>query len=345
MSNLTLSTSTDENIEKEIDNDFDNIKVSVKTFVIMTNLTLDINELFNFLPITEYILIPIKRGRKKKKEIINPNKNIQTGSIITLEYQNNIRGVDLKTKAKKKKKEIKKGNYFRNSLTIIMMIDNKKINYKVSRNGKFQITGCKKDEHSEDCLKWLWTYIKDSKNIYKFNKQYEDLNKKEIVDGVDGIDGVDGVDGVGELKAMIIPAMRNIDFSLNFYVDREKLDEYFNTCTNYHSLLETSFGYTGVNIKIPIKKSIKELMLKEITCINDVWNENKYIPYTKYLYMLPEKERMKKLKKRYNTFLVFHSGKIIMSGLEYSFMKDIYYEFLNIIKDCRHLIEEKLDIE
>ena len=46
--------------------------------------------------------------------------------------------------------------------------------------------------------------------------------------------------------------MRNIDFGLNFYVDREKLDEYFNTCTDYHSLLETSFGYTGVNIKIPI---------------------------------------------------------------------------------------------
>ena len=138
--------------------------------------------------------------------------------------------------------------------------------------------------------------------------------------------------------------MRNIDFDLNFFVDREKLDEYFNMCTGYHSLLETSFGYTGVNIKMPIVKNIDTLKLKQFVYANGKWKDPTYVPYDDYLAMLPSKDISKKLKKqRYNTFLVFHSGKVIMSGMEESFMKDVYYEFLDIIRDCYDIIEERLD--
>jgi len=59
--------------------------------------------------------------------------------------------------------------------------------------------------------------------------------------------------------------------------------------------------------------------------------------------MLPQKEGLKKLnKQRYTTFLVFHSGKVIMSGMEETFMKDVYYDFLTIINDCYEIIREKL---
>ncbi len=301
---------------------FDDIQVSTKTFIVNTNMTLNIDNLFNFLPITEYIVIPKRRGRKKKNEPYDPNKNLLSGSIITLEYQNNIRGVDVKKK-KKKKDQKKRGNYFRNSVTVIMIMDDKKINFKVSRNGKFQMTGCKKDEHAEKCIKWFWTYIKDSKDIYNIESSSQPI-----------------------LKAIFIPAMRNIDFALNFFVDREKLDEYFNTFTTYHSLLETSFGYTGVNIKIPVIKPIQSLKLKQLTYINGNWEDSIYVPYDDYLSMLPEKDILKKIKKqRYNTFLVFHSGKVIMSGMDSVFMKDVYYEFLDIIRDCYNIIEEKLENE
>lgn len=305
--------------------EFDDIKVSTKTFIVMTNLILNIDKLFNFLPISDYILIPKRRGRKKKNEPVNPNKDISSGSIITLEYQNNIRGVDLK---KKKKKVKKRGNYFRNSVTIVMAMEGKKINFKVSRNGKFQMTGCKEDEHAELCLKWFWIYIKDSEGIYQIKEEENSIVLKAR----------------GDLKIIFIPAMRNIDFNLNFVIDREKLDEYFNTCTDYHSLLETSFGYTGVNIKIPVKKSINELMLKELVYIDNNWSKPNFVNYSQYLSMLSEKDMAKKLNKlRYNTFLVFHSGKTIMSGMEATFMKDVYYEFLNIIKDCYDIIEERLE--
>jgi len=311
---------------------FDGIPVSTKTFVVVTNLIFDIDKLFEYLPCMDYVLIPKKRGRKKKIEPDDPNKNIPSGSIITLEYQNKIRGVDLKKKnnEKKNKEKKKRGTYFRNSITIVMIIDNKKINFKVSRNGKFQMTGCKYDIQSEKCVKYIWGYINKSTGIYNIqenlvpNKQNDNIQKS--------------------LKIIFIPAMRNIDFALNFFVDREKLDEYFNTSTNYHSLLETSFGYTGVNIKIPIVKSIYNLMLKKIEFVNNDWLDPVFVPYIEYLDMLSEKDASKKLKKqRYNTFLVFHSGKVIMSGMEETFMKDVYYEFLDIIRKSYHIIEEKLE--
>ena len=291
---------------------FEDIQVSTKTFIVMTNLTLDIKKLFDFLPITEYIIIPKKRGRKKKTITSDPNKNIKNGSIITLDMANEIRGVCLKKKKKKK-------NYFRNSITVVMVLSDKKINFKISRNGKFQMTGCKKDTHAEDCVKYIWEYIKDSEDIYTLPE--------------------------GEnFKALFIPAMRNIDFSLGFILDREKLDKYFNTNTDYHSLLETSIGYTGVNIKIPVEKPISTLQIKQLSYKGDKWLKPKYVSYETYLDTLKPKEKQKKIdKERYNTFLVFHSGKVIMSSMCEDFAKDTYYEFLDIIKNNFKKFEEKLN--
>jgi len=294
---------------------FEDIPVSTKTFIVMTNITLNIKKLFDFLPITDYVLVPKRRGRKKKNTVTDPNKNISDGSIITIDLANNVRGVVLK---KKKKKDGKSTDYFRNSVTIVMVIDGKKINFKISNNGKFQMTGCKKDTHAERCVKYIWNYIKDTKDIYTVGENES-------------------------FKAIFIPAMRNIDFSLGFILDREKLDEYFNTFTQYCSLLETSIGYTGVNIKIPVKKAITDLSIKELVYKESDWMVPKTIPYQTYLDTLKPKEMQKKLdKERFNTFLVFHSGKVIMSSMCEEFARDTYYEFLDIIKNNYKQFEEKL---
>ena len=57
--------------------------------------------------------------------------------------------------------------------------------------------------------------------------------------------------------------MSNINFSLGFCINKENLDEYINKNTNYYSLLETTFGYTGVNIKIPLP-SLKDIPITKI---------------------------------------------------------------------------------
>ena len=52
---------------------------------------------------------------------------------------------------------------------------------------------------------------------------------------------------------------------------------------------------------------------------------------------------MKKNKDKYTTFLVFHSGNVIMSGLSKEYMEDTFNLFMNIVKTCKDKIEEKLD--
>jgi TATA-box binding protein (TBP) (component of TFIID and TFIIIB) len=296
--------------------EFNTIKVSTKTFIVMTNLHINIKSLFNYLPITDFVLIPKRRGRKKKCEIVDPNKDIISGSIITLEFENeDIRGVDLKKKKNLKSK--KRGSYFRNAVTVVMIIDNKKINFKISCNGHFQITGCKNTAHAATCVKYIWGYIENSTDIYTLKDN--------------------------ELIVTFIPAMRNIDFNIGFNIDREKLDEYINTKTPYNSLLETSFGYTGVNIKFPIENDINTLQLKQIKFINNQWVDGFVVPFQYYLDTLKDKERAKKIKKeRFNTFLVFHSGKAILSGINAEFQIKSYLSFLNIIIDCYSIIKEDI---
>ena len=64
---------------------------------------------------------------------------------------------------------------------------------------------------------------------------------------------------------------RFLDFDIGFYVDREKLANYMSTQTEFHSLLETSFGYTGVNIKIPIQNDVSDMKIKKIFYRNEKW--------------------------------------------------------------------------
>lgn len=302
--------------------EFDDIKVSTKTFIIMTNLVIDLQKLFDFLPVTDYTFVPKKRGRKKKISVDNPNKDVPQGSIVTLKYENKIRGIDLKQKKSHAKK--KKSKWFRNSFTVVIILDEKPINFKICQNGRLQVTGIKFDHQVEDCIKFIWSHLKNQENnIFKFtnNQDY--------------------------LEAIFIPAMRNIDFSIGFLVDREKLAKYMSTQTEFHSLLETSFGYTGVNIKIPITADIRDMKLKKIEFNkNDEKFSESFMTYDDYLKLLPEKEQLKKInKERYNTFLVFHSGRTIYSGISSSFMKEAYYYFIKIINTCYDQIEERLDVK
>ena len=50
--------------------EFDSIKVSTKTFIVMTNMTLDIDKLFNYLPITEYIWFRRDEGGRRKMNLL-----------------------------------------------------------------------------------------------------------------------------------------------------------------------------------------------------------------------------------------------------------------------------------
>ena len=302
--------------------DFNEIKVSTKTFTVSTNLILNIKDIFTYLPITPYKLKSKKRGRKSSEDLLNDNTNkcenkVKKGSIITIKYEDKIRGMEIRPRKNKKKK------WFRNSITIVMMLD-KPINFKICLNGTFQMTGCKSIRQAKECVKIFWDMIYDRKDLW-----YKKTEKDDII------------------KILFIPCMRNIDFSVGYLVDREKLNDYiFNNIEKFHCLLETSFGYTGVNIKIPVNRNITDIDIDKMT-----WNESEKIwdetivKYDEYLSTLNDRMVKHKLDNtRYNTFLVFHSGKVIMSGINKKFMENDFYKFMNIMSTSRKYIEEKLDI-
>lgn len=293
----------------KIDQNFEDIIISTQTIIAKTNWKINILELFIHLPITYYNFSPKKRGRKSKNEKKEEsNIDLVNGNIITLKIGNKLRGVNLKTK-----KNIKK--FFRNSLTIVMFLDNKFINFKVSKNGKFQFTGCKNEEHSIECMKYIFNYTKDTFNIINIEEQYPEI--------------------------IFITVMTNINFNLGFCINRENLDEYINTNTKFFSLLETSFGYTGVNIKLPLE-NIDNIPITKLVYKKDNWIIEDY-NYLKYIDSLDEKDKKKeKSKIRYNTFLVFQSGNIILSSPHKECMRKSYHEFINIIKKTKSYIEEKL---
>ena len=67
-------------------------------------------------------------------------------------------------------KEAELIKYFRNSLTIVMKIaKDKLLNFKLSKNGKFQITGSKYDQHAKECIKYFWEIIRPSTELYKMS--------------------------------------------------------------------------------------------------------------------------------------------------------------------------------
>ena len=324
---------------------FINTKISTKTIIVATSVKFNIEKLFEIIPITDYSLPIKKRGRKKRistndEKIIK--KIIPNGSIICVKYREKIRGCPLK---KKKKYDNK---YFRNSLSVVMSVDKDKfINFKLSQNGKFQITGCKDENHAIFTVKTFWGYIKDleKKDLEKDLEKDEnkDLEKDENKD-LEKDENNYIFEKIGNFKAIFMTVMTNIDFNLGFNINREMLDKHMNSNTDYKSLLETSFGYTGVNIKLPMEKKIEhKLPYIELIPQNNKWLvETK--TYTDYLGFLKEFEKKKELnKKRWNTFLVFHSGNVIMSGLGKCYMKEHYKIFMKIIHDSKKNIEEKLE--
>lgn len=285
---------------------FEEIEISTKTIICKTNWKIDINSLFQSLPITEYKIIQKKRGRRPKNDKVMVEQKLENGEIITLKLGDKMRGVNIKQNKKKS------AGFFRNSLTIVMQSCDKLINLKVSKNGNFHFTGAKDDDSVQKCIEYIKKYVDD--------KVLQTISKPCIT---------------------FLSVMTNINFSLGFNVNRENLDRFINDNTENYSLLETSFGYTGVNIKIPIEEV--EFPVRVMTLENNNWVRDTIL-YSEYVSKLEEKEQIKEKNKiKYGTFLVFQSGNVILSAPHKDCMKNIFNKFMQIISDCKHLIEEKID--
>lgn len=306
------------------------VKISTKTIIGVSNVNCDIDKIYASIIVREMkeedrekvlCLIPFKkqRGRRKKEseEVIEQKKKLSMlliqpneGDIVGLYYQNKQRGLPQFLKYNKK--------YFRNALNVIMMLsDNKKVNFKLSKNGKVQMTGCKDDDDAKKCLKLF------------FERLYKECRDAITFNTSNGI------------EIYYYTVMTNIDFNTGFKINRQKLNVMINESTEFNSLLETSFGYTGVNIKIPMELD-ENMMIDRLHFKNEEWTDGD-VTFMHFLNDMDESFKKQELeKKRYNTFLVFHSGNIIMSGMRLDKMMNLQKTFFNLLQNNRQKIEELL---
>lgn len=301
--------------------DFDEIKISTQTIIGISNIVINTEKLFRKFTITPYKVVEKRRGRKKKDDVYIEPEVLPDGNIITIKFGDLIRGVDINQKKKK-------GKFFRNALTLVMFMDGKLINFKITKNGRFQFTGCKSIEHAKQCIKYMWEQI----NTPEYQIQIK-LNEDEKL-----YEYVDSKCDTFDIKFLTV--MTNIDFNIGFPIDREKLDEFINSQSMYNSLLETSFGYTGVNIKIKVNQDVDfDLPCQKYDKKKNKWNEYN-VKYSEFIKEMDNEKYGKKC--RYNTFLIFHSGNIIMSGYNTLFMRDCYKQFRTLLQNNRKHIEELL---
>jgi len=293
---------------------FDEIKISTKTVIGVSNLKIDLDKFFKYMPITDYTVVEKKRGRKRRIQIPVVTNHVPSGSIISLQKRKELRGACLKSKTK---------NFFLHSVTVVMILEqNKQINVKVSQNGKFQITGCKCDEH----------FIQAITKIYDIMI----LSESWIGEKFFELEGE-------QLEIVFTTVMQNMDFNIGFEIVRDKLDTFINKYTNYRSIFEGSIS-AGVSIKIDVDDTDTMDSLLRIKYDKDTQTVSKdYVNQQVFDNLLDDKEKKKvtKKKKKYHTFLVFSTGSIIMSSKGKN-MEKIFNDIVKILLDNREHFE-KLD--
>ena len=128
--------------------------------------------------------------------------------------------------------------------------------------------------------------------------------------------------------------MQNMDFCLGFDIYRDKLDKFINKHTEYNSIFEGTVN-TVVNIKIPLTQKPNKLMCIEY----DKKTRNithGMVNYEDYKDQI-DKKNIKRTPE--HTFLVFHSGHVILSSQPVPEMEKVFNDVIKILLENRSFFE------
>jgi TATA-box binding protein (TBP) (component of TFIID and TFIIIB) len=305
--------------------DFKDFKISTETVIGISNLKINLVNFFNYMPITNYTPIEKKRGRKRRVQIPVEHTPLTEGSIVSLEVGPYLRGVCIKKKKKKREtivdddnKELKPASFFRHTVTCVLVFNNNKfINIKVYANGKFHMTGCKNDYHFTQSVIYIYELMKEAQRwtneeIFTINEYIDDDNKIKVP--------------LNEIRVIYSTVMENKDFAMGFKINRKKLHKFINLNTEFRSVWEGSL-LAGVNIKIVNNKSICQYAT--ILKYNILEKEKEILKENRNNYDFIFKKKLND-EEKYHTFLVFSSGKVIMSSIGPE-MEETFYKVVNTL--------------
>ncbi len=322
---------------------------STKTIIVFTNIIINIEKFFNFMPVYD-LAIECKNNRKKRlkdlwhiEDIVD---DIPNESIICMKWNNKTRGLVLKTASVVRnfnKNKKKRDKYFLNSVTTNMIfkykqksgeIVNKLINIKITKTGRFQLTGCKDDDLAVRAVQFL-LFMKKSQEwtgeeLFTLNDKIQNMKVENSLDEVKE----NGQNNEKNVYMILQTVMKNRNVHVGMNINRESLDRIINdNYADYISIFDGTTSGAGVNIKILVDENDEE----DLTLIG-LTQDGKEI--SRRVLKKDEFTQTKSKKSSYHTFLCFKSGSCIHSG-KGKHMTATFNKFLELLQEHREEIEDK----
>jgi len=317
---------------------------STKTIIIFTNIIIDIEKFFKFMPILD-LAMECKNNRKKRfkdlwhiEDIID---DIPDESIISMKWNNKTRGLIFKTASvvrNTNKNKKKRDEFFLNSVTTNMIFkyknksgvfSKKLVNIKITKTGKFQITGCKDDDLAIRAVQFLsimnkvqqWT----GQKLFSVSNEIQNmkLKKQENIP-----------DNQKNIYMILQTVMKNRNVHVGMNINRTALDQLINqNYDNYISIFDGTTSGAGVNIKTKVEENDEEdLIFIGLDC-NGNKIESRILEKGDFAVA-------KSKKQSYHTFLCFNGGSCIHSGKGKNMTK-VFNDFLELLQEHREEIEDK----
>ena len=202
---------------------------------------------------------------------------------------------------KKKKNPKSTSKNFLNCISFTFNKNNKKVNLKVFRNGVVQFTGCKSFEHCKFGIIIFWDIIKN-------------------------------ISCIDSLELFLVSVMRNVNFNLGFFVDREKLGKYIVERPPKYKIYPVIGGFIGMRFVIELE-SIDDMPVYKFKMNDKGLIEEEPILYENFI-------NNKNTKKNINV-AIFQTGRVLISGIHEKYQNPIIEWFLKLIKEVKDDIKIK----
>lgn len=189
---------------------------------------------------------------------------------------------------------------FKNAFTCDIFLQHlkKPVSVKICKNGSFQFTGCITIDDAYITIKYI---LKILKEIYKENIYY-------II--------------------TIYEVMSNYRIDLKHKIDQFRLLKYFESCSNPEIKAFRSTSCAALNCKYNV--SLEKILNRDVF----IYTENGLLKNKKYSEAISQKQlEHDSAKEYYVTFLIFESGKVIVSGLDGQIIADICEKFISLMND------------
>ena len=338
--------------------EYEDLKTSTRTVMVYCNLSFDLKKIFESVKVTD-IEAPLT---KKKKNVDKKRLQAPYGSVISLQRENQIRGIDLRKAKKhwcpacqvivvKEEREIKV-NTVEERLRTIPKTDIKEIQYFFTKcETYFTLRQLKKIINFLNQITIVLSIEGIILNIMLFKNNFKIAGCKDDDDAVESTmilwqNYISPSKGWAISPAFIQEkhprfifclVMRNVDFRLGFFIDRKELNRLMNDQKYADKIFMSqheSTAHTNVNIKMYAKKP-KDYMHD---CLVMPENDDPYFIKLRHNHYRPTKKK----KPKYTTAIVFSSSEIILSGRYEQTMKKSYEFFVKTAVSNRGIIEEKL---